>query len=264
MATTTADALSLLLPEGRGVWVPMDHGLTSYPVKGLEDYNSVVDECIDAGADAIVLHKGFLSYQTSRAPWPKFVMHTSASTIHAGLDSDNKIAIANAEEAKKRGAAALSFQINLGDPSESRMINSGGNLTSAALDHNLPVLGMVYPRGPNLTPIDNDMTNGTAHAARLAWEIGCHVAKVPWTGSQVSFNQVCSAVPIPVLIAGGSNDKPFQEILEIVEKSIEAGGAGVCMGRQIFSKPNRSDRIRALRAVVHEGKNASQAMEMMR
>ena len=42
-----------------------------------------------------------------------------------------------------------------------------------------------------------------AHAARLAFELGCTVVKTKWTGSIESFKKVTSCVPIPVLIAGG-------------------------------------------------------------
>ena len=51
--------------------------------------------------------------------------------------------------------------------------------------------------------------------------------------------------------------------LEIVETAISVGGAGVCMGRQIFEANDRIDRIRALRAVIHEGKTSNEAIQMM-
>ena len=106
---------------------------------------------------------------------------------------------------------------------------------------------------------NTDATKGVAHAARVAWELGCHVAKVPWTGDSESFAEVCSAVPIPVLIAGGPSGKPFIQTLEIVESAMSSGASGVCMGRQVFASTNRIARIRALRAIVHEGASTDQA-----
>lgn len=259
MADEVNDVLSSLLPGGRGVWIPMDHGLSSYPVEGLNDVDSAVDDCISAGVDAIVLQKGVLSHQLSRTLWKNFVMHVSASTIHGGENGDRKMLVGTAKEAHERGASALSCQINLGDRREYEMMESAGALTTSALKYAFPVLGMVYPRGPNLVPSKGDATKGVAHAARVAWELGCHVAKVPWTGDAASFAEVCSAVPIPVLIAGGPRSKPFIQTLEIVESAISSGASGVCMGRQVFSSANRVDRIKALRAIVHEGATADQA-----
>ena len=257
------DVLSSLLPGGKGVWIPMDHGLSSYPVKGLVDIDSAVDDCISAGANAIILQKGTLSHQLSRTRWDNFVMHVSASTIHGGENAGRKMLVGTAKEAHKRGASALSCQINLGDNRECEMIESVGALTTSAMKYTFPVLGMVYQRGPNLLLSDTDATNGVAHAARVAWELGCHVAKVPWTGDAESFAEVSSAVPIPILIAGGPNVKSFNQTLEIVENAVSSGASGVCMGRQVFSSPNRKARIRALKAIVHEGASADQAATLL-
>ena len=62
----------------------MDHGLTSFPVRGLQNIEEAIDDCIEGGVDAIVLQKGVLSHQINRLSWPNFIMHVSASTIHAG------------------------------------------------------------------------------------------------------------------------------------------------------------------------------------
>lgn len=258
------ERLSRLLPGGRGVWIPMDHGISEYPEKGLERMDEVIDSCIGAGADAIVLQKGVLSHNLPRTQWKNFVMHTSVSTIHGGKRSGTKVSVGSAMEAYQRGASALSCQINLGDVEEYKMIESAGSLTSSALQYNFPVLGMVYPRGPNLNLSEDDATNGIAHAARVAWELGCHIAKVPWTGDAESFSEVCSAVPIPVLIAGGPQDAPFSQTLKIVEEALSVGGAGVCMGRQVFSATDRVARIKALRAVIHEGVSANEAASYLR
>ena len=157
----------------------------------------------------------------------------------------------------------VSGQVNLGSIYESEMIKSLGELTSQAFPIGMPVLGMVYPRGPNLIASEDDNTGGVAHAARLAWELGCHVVKVPWTGSVESFRTVTKAVPIPVLIAGGPSGGSFTDLLQIVDDAISAGGAGVCMGRQIFSSNEVAARVEALRMIVHEGHPASQAAELI-
>ena len=60
---------------------------------------------------------------------------------------------------------------------EAAMLEAMGQLTTECHHLELPVLGMVYARGPNLQPVDGDSTNGVAHAARVAFEIGCDVGK---------------------------------------------------------------------------------------
>jgi DhnA family fructose-bisphosphate aldolase class Ia len=251
MSGSLAERLERLLPKGRGIWIPMDHGLSGYPEDGLDRMDTVIDSIITSGADAIVCQKGVVSHQSSRTGWDGFVCHVSASTAHGGENSQSKVKIASAAEALSRGATGVSGQINLGDENEPEMILDMGELTTEAHELGIPVLGMVYPRGPNLIALPNDITGGVAHAARIAYEMGCHAVKVPWTGNAESFRKVCSAVPIPVLIAGGPKDGDFSETLEIVRYAMSAGGAGVCMGRQVFGAKDPAACIRALREIVH-------------
>ena len=257
------DRLDKILPNGRGVWIPMDHGISSYPEKGLENMGQVVSYCISGGADAIVLQKGALSHFVNTTGWSNFICHVSVSTVNAGDKDQYKVRVANAEECLMRGANAVSAQINLGNKFESEMIQEMGRLTGEALLLGLPTLGMIYPRGPMLKITEGDITKGVAHAARVAWELGCDVVKVPWTGDVESFKLVCQAVPIPVLISGGPRDISFIELLHIVELAISAGGSGVCIGRQIFGANNPESCIRALRAIVHENSTSIEASKLL-
>ena len=50
----------------------------------------------------------------------------------------------------------------------------------------------------------------------------------------------------------------------MVEEALSVGGAGVCMGRQIFSATDSVARINALRAVIHEGVSADEAASYLR
>ena len=84
MADTLEDRLDRILPDGKGVWIPMDHGASHYPEQGLEDMDSLVEKVISGGADAIVLHKGALTHHVDETGWHGFVCHVSASTTHGG------------------------------------------------------------------------------------------------------------------------------------------------------------------------------------
>ncbi|MEC7142645.1 MAG: fructose-bisphosphate aldolase [Candidatus Thermoplasmatota archaeon] len=257
-----SDILSKLLPGGRGVWIPMDHGLSGYPETGLDRMDSVIDFAIKGRADAIVLQKGVLTHQYQRTSWDKFVCHLSASTVHGGPKSQSKVTVGDVGEVISRGAVAVSAQVNLGDDAEPEMLYDMGQITSDSWNHGVPTLGMIYPRGPNLILNPEDETKGIAHAARVAFELGCDVVKVPWTGSVESFRKVTSGVPIPILIAGGTSSS-FSDTLEIVSQSIIAGGSGVCMGRQIFGSENPLNRLLALRSIIHGDLGLNEALRIL-
>ena len=264
MTDVLASRLETILPNGRGVWIPMDHSASSFPEQGLLDSDNTVDAVIEGGADAIVMQKGPISHHFTRTSWGRFVCHASLSTIHGGDRSQDKVLVATPSEGLDRGAIAMSAQVNLGDPAEPEMIQRIARITTDSHEKSIPVLGMFYPRGGNLILDDSDSTSGVAHAARLAWELGCNVVKVPWTGSEESFGIVTTSVPIPVLVSGGPKDDDFGKVLKLVEKSINAGGSGVCIGRNVFSSEDPASRIRALRSIVHEGANAEEASRHLR
>jgi DhnA family fructose-bisphosphate aldolase class Ia len=71
------------------------------------------------------------------------------------------------------------------------------------------------------------------------------------------------AAPIPVLIAGGEAEGDFRQVLRIVTDSISQGGAGVCMGRQVFGNKNPENCIRALKMLIHDGASFEQACEVL-
>lgn len=264
-----ADKTSLLdklLPNGRGVWIPMDHGVSDYPVSGLDDTELRITELIEAGVDAIIAQKGLVSHyshltkQTNSST--SFVIHFSISTRHGGPDASNKVLVGTADEVLSRGASGASAQINMGSPNEASMIERMGSLSRDCHNLGIPLLGMVYARGENLKPIEGDSSNCGAHAARLAFEIGCDVAKVSWTGDEDALSTIRKAVPIPILITPGTGITNDLELLGLVEKGIKLGANGVCMGRSVFGHKSPQKIATALRLIVHENKSAVQAHEL--
>ena len=245
-----------ILPNGKGVWIPIDHAVSDYPVNGLENLDELMDKI--SKANAIIAQKGVVSHY--KRDELNLVAHLSASTRHAGNRESEKVIVGTAKEAVERGAKGVSVQVNLGSPFEPEMIERLGFITADAHELGIPTLGMIYPRGENLSIIDGDDTKGAAHAARLAFELGCNVVKTIWTGSEESFRKVTESVPIPVLIAGGPSGSSTEEILTIVYDSIQAGGSGVCMGRQVFSHQYPDRMVNALLMIVHEGATVSQAI----
>ena len=245
-----------LLPNGKGVWIPIDHGVSDYPVEGLEDLDYLIAEI--SHADAIVAQKGVVSRYSTDA---NMISHLSVSTRHAGSRSSDKILVGSVQESLSRGAKGVSLQVNMGSPDEPEMIERLGVITQDAHFLSCPVLGMIYPRGENLDVMEGDDTQGAAHAARLAFELGCDVVKTKWTGSIESFRKVTNAVPIPVLIAGGPAGLTTEETLNNVHQAMQAGGGGVCMGRQVFSHATPGKMVTALKGIVHEGSSVQQAMK---
>lgn len=238
--------LEELLPRGRGVWIALDH-CVSRPLSGLSDIGRLIGSL--EAADALVAHKGVVRhFQGDDAP---FVMHLSASTVHGGRHADDKVLVGTVAEAAKHGALGVSVQVNLGSEHEPAMLERLGRVSSQCAELGMPLLGMIYPSGPNLSLDPDDPTDGVAHCARLGFELGCDVVKVPWTGDAESFSRVIAGVPIPVLVAGGSDDGNPERLFSIIESAMLVGASGVCIGRNVFNSPDPAAVVSRIHAIIH-------------
>jgi fructose-bisphosphate aldolase/2-amino-3,7-dideoxy-D-threo-hept-6-ulosonate synthase len=257
-----AKRLEKLLPNGRGVWIPIDHGASDFPVEGLVDTETTIKALISAGVDVILAQKGVVSHYSHLCEGTKtnMVVHLSVSTRHAGPDSANKVLVGHPDEVISRGGLGVSCQVNIGSPNEAEMIERMGEVSRQSHKLQLPMFGMIYARGEFLNIMEGDSTLGNAHAARLAFELGCDAAKTVWTGDAESFSEICQGVPIPLLVAGGPSTGDSFTILEMIRTALDCGASGVCMGRQVFSHPKVEQIAKAIVLLVHQDYSVKDAM----
>ena len=125
----------------------------------------------------------------------------------------------------------------------------------------MPLLAMVYPRGRG---IKNEYdTKVVKHAARLGAELGADLVKVSYTGSPESFREVVEGCFVPVVIAGGPKMETDKDILTMVKGSIEAGGAGVSIGRNAFQHQKPSLIVKAIAGIVHKNATVEEALQIV-
>ncbi len=159
------------------------------------------------------------------------------------------------------GADGVSVHVNLGDTNEREMLADLGRVARSADEWGMPLLAMVYARGPR---VDNEFDPAVvAHCARVGVELGADVVKVPYTGDMESFSDVVSACCIPVVIAGGPRTESTRQFLEMVDNSLKAGGSGLSVGRNVFQHPRRTRLVQALRGLVHENMPLEQALALV-
>ena len=159
------------------------------------------------------------------------------------------------------GADAVSVHVNLGDENERDMLAQLGRVAESADNWGMPLLAMMYGRGPNIRNSYDPAV--VAHCARVGVELGADVVKVPYTGDVDSFARVVDSCCVPVVIAGGPKTDTTREFLQMVYDSLQAGGAGLSVGRNIFQHPRRVLLLQALRGVVHENWTVAQALEVV-
>lgn len=243
--------------DQRTVIVPMDHGVTVGPVTGLVKMQEIIDKLLPGGVDAVVLHRGVAKHvDTGNAG---LIVHLSGIT-KLGPDPNNKVQVCSVEEAVRIGSDAVSVHVNVGAEQEDKMLEKLGRVADDCDRYGMPLLAMMYPRGPK---IENEhAVDMVAHAARLGAELGADIIKTNYTGNVDTFKEVVRGCYVPVIIAGGPKVETVQEVLQMVHDSIKVGGAGLSIGRNVFQNENPTLMVRALSAIVHEGASVEESLKI--
>ncbi|MFD1634829.1 2-amino-3,7-dideoxy-D-threo-hept-6-ulosonate synthase [Haloplanus ruber] len=255
MNTGTRARLRRISTDDRYLIVPMDHGVTLGPVKGLVDIESTIDAITDGGADAVLTQKGVASRVHDNKNEAGYIVHLNGST-NIGPDESDKRRTGTVEAALRAGADAVSFHINVGSEYEPQQMTDLARVTERAEELGVPTLAMAYARGPD---IEEDDPAALAHAVRLAEELGADVVKTGYSGDGDSFAPVCDGTRLPVVIAGGSRGTDRQTV-EMVRGAMDGGAAGVSMGRSIFQHDDPGAITRAISAVIHDGAGIDEAL----
>ncbi len=245
----------------RTIIVPLDHGVTVGPIPGIEDMREAVGRIVLGGANAVLEHKGCVRCgHRAKGHDIGLIVHLSASTCLSPFPNAKGL-VADVEEAVCLGADAVSVHLNLGDETETDMLRDMGKVAKDAGRWGMPLLAMVYARGPK---IKNEYDPAiVAHCARVGTELGADVVKVNYTGDSESFERVTEACCIPVVIAGGAKLDTTRSFLQMAHDSLLAGGAGLSVGRNVFQHKNPTSLVQALAKIVHEDYDVDEALALI-
>ena len=244
--------------NGRTIIVPLDHGISAGPMQGIQDMHDTVSRVAEGGINCVVMHKGMTrAGSRDRGRDVGLLIHLSAST---GISPrpNSKVLVGTVEDALRLGADGVSVHVNLGDEDEGTMLADLGRIASEADVWGMPVLAMIYARGPK---VSNEFAPDlVAHCARVGAELGADIIKVAYTGEIETFAEAINGCRVPVVIAGGPKLDSTEAFLKMVQDSFKAGASGLSVGRNIFQHPDPTSLCRALTGIVHHGWSLEQAM----
>ena len=244
------------------VIIPMDHGLSDGPIKGLINVADSINKVADGGADAILMQKGIVTHgHRGYGHDVGLIVHMSASTSIA-CDPNNKVQVCSVEEVMKMGADAVSIHVNVGSETEADQLQTLGNVAEECNYWGMPLLAMMYPRGKDIiNPHDSELV---AHVARVGAELGADVVKTLYTGDIDTFKDVVQGCPVPVVIAGGPKTNTDEEFLEMIHGAMEGGARGVAIGRNVFQHEKPTKITKAITEIVHHKKSVEEALEKLK
>lgn len=238
--------------SGRTVMLAFDHGYIMGPTAGLERLDLAIPPLAEY-ADVLMATRGAIrtcvppTYNKAialRCTTDTSVLHEDLSYGHIGVD---------VEDAIRLNASCIVVQNFVGSKNEVGSFKNLTNMVDAGMRFGIPVMGV--------TAVGKEMERTKRYfqlATRILAELGANIIKTYYCEG---FEEVTSACPVPIVIAGGKK-LPEKEALGMAHNAIADGAAGVDMGRNIFQAESPVAMLKAVRSVVHCGASADEAYEM--
>jgi fructose-bisphosphate aldolase, class I len=246
-------------PDGHTFIVAIDHGMTEGPVKGLESIAAVIPALIAGGADAVLTSYGTaVRFEQALAPLGLILRIDGSTTSLGSLTPAGSFY--SVADALRIGADAVVASAFPATAQEELSLRSLAATVTEAHRWGLPVMGEMAPGGFDTGP-EFRTTEIIATAARVASELGADWLKLPYAED---YEQVVAASFVPVAMLGGVKSRDPRVLLATIHAALQAGAAGVAMGRNIWQADNPAGMVRAVAAIIHAGASVDEALEMLR
>ena len=237
---------------GRTVMLACDHGFIMGPTSGLERVDLTINPLIEY-ADCLMCTRGVLrSVIPPTISKPVCLRSDGGTTILTDLNLNR---VYDVEDVVRVNASAMAVMVACGDKA-SEQITTHNLVHTVDMGEKLgiPVLGV--------TAVGKDMARDARYfglATRVCAENGASFVKTYYT--EEGFERVVAQCPVPIVIAGGKK-LPELDALTLAYKAIQAGAAGVDMGRNVFQSAKPLAMMKAIAGVVHNGLKPQEAFEL--
>lgn len=257
--------LGRILGRGTSVVFAFDHGVEHGPSDFAKDSlnaRTILEKVVDL-VDAVMLTPGIarLAWDIWGGKTALIVKITGKTNLRPEEQRLLQSAFGTVNMAVALGADAVAATVYWGSQYEDLMLERWFSIKEAAESLGLPCLQLAYPRGPAIKNIYD--VEVVKYGARAAAESGADLIKTYYTGDAETFAEVVkSASGVPVLMSGGPKRPRDIDFLIDVFNVMQAGGKGVVVGRNVFQHRNPRGMLRAIGAIVHEGRSPEEAIKL--
>lgn len=253
----------------RTVLIPMDHPMYGGPVPGLEDPLKMIRILANTEADGILV-----------SPWVIARYADSMGQLAAGvrLDGGNSTLgnrvdqarnIATVEQVVRFGAEMVAINIFVGGDNEAEMFTKLGETAAACESWGVPLLAEMIPASElnhhygKQENREENISERIAVVARMGAEYGGDLIKTVYSGDPQEFAALVKTTTVPILALGGPKVGTDAEFLAMVKDAMNAGAAGIAMGRNVWQRPCVEGMVAALCAIVHDDASVEEALRLL-
>ena len=252
-----------LCRDGKMLILAYDHGLEHGPVDFADvpesaDPERTFEAATHPAVTSVAVQKGL-----AEAYYPSYeddvdLLAKLNGTSNLWMGEPDSAVNCSVEYAAEIGASSVGFTVYGGSNHEIEMVEEFRNAHEAAREHDLPVVMWSYPRGQGLK---NDTKPSTiSYATRLALELGADVAKVKHPGSREAMEDAVRMAGRTKVVMSGGSKRSDRAFLESVKETIDAGGKGLAVGRNVWQRERPERILDALEAVIFEEATVEEAL----
>lgn len=259
--SNTANRLNhIFKPDRKTFILAMDHGANFNVLPAMRQQGSLIRELAKAGADAFLATVGMADKFGDDFLGKGIILRIDGGVSFLGDRSKPMQIVASPEDALRLGADSVITMSFPGSKFESEVLSNLSRSVLAAHAWGLPVTAEALPRG--FEGGDDARTpENITFACRQSVELGADIVKTEYTGDQESFKRLTESVYAPVVILGGAKKVPERQLLQEIKDAMEAGGAGVAMGRNIWGHENPARYAAAIARLIHEDCSVDAALK---
>jgi DhnA family fructose-bisphosphate aldolase class Ia len=246
--------------DGRAFVLAMDHGGSMNVLPDMAKPGEIIKQAVTGGVDAILTTYGIAQNFREEIGNAGLLLRMDGGTSQLSTEDAPMANLFSVEDLVKVGADGM---VCMGFPGAKFEDVTLKNVARNAAECNKwgIVLGAeMLPRGFEKAT-DGATPENIALASRMGAELGADFIKTRYTGDRESFSKIVEGCYRPILVLGGEKVHTDGELLTMIKESIEAGAAGVVIGRNIWRRPNVKNICSAIARIIHENSSVDKALE---
>ena len=234
--------------SGKALIVPIDHGLTVGPLQGIGTPEDILSWLTPGIVTGVLLHKGMAAKLGGIAGYGMMVQLNGALSMDD--EPDTKHMLTRVDAAVRLGADAVSVQTNFSSSTASHNLRLLGAVVDDAHAFGLPVLAMVYDK---VAPGAGQPSASLRHFMRAAVEMGVDAMKIATPANLEQLPELVYGIEphTSVLFAGGPL-MDEEQLVALCDAIVAAGASGLCVGRNLFQRPDPRATMRRLQSSLRQ------------
>lgn len=241
--------------------VAMEHGSNMNVLPYLKEPGHIISELAENGVDAFLTTVGLMEKFGENFGKAGCILRVDGGYSMLGEKNKPLSRVYNVEDGLRFGADGVICMHFPGSKWEEVYTQALAENISAGEKWGMPVVAEALPNGFEKGPAGHTK-EGLLFACRMAAEMGADIIKTKYTGDTESFKELVDSVYVPVVILGGDKEIEPKVLFTEIREALDAGAAGVAMGRNIWRHKTPGKLAKAISALIHDDVTVEEALKI--